>query len=214
MEQRGVEIRLNTEIVGAGADYVELKGGERIATHALIWAGGVRPNPLVETLSAARGKHGGLTVDACCAVSGQPGLWALGDCAEIPEAEAPKTYAPTAQNAMREGVQVARNIVAVLRGEEPQPFVYTPIGELALVGKRSGVAQVFGFQFSGPLAWAMWRMVYWAKMPDARQRVRILLDWTLDVVFGRNPIDLPARPVRNDGHVPAAVSAEAADTHA
>ena len=116
MEQRGIEIRLNTEIVSAGADYVELKGGERIAMRALIWAGGVRPNPLVETLSASRGKHGGLIVDACCAVSGQPGLWALGDCAEIPEAEPHTAYAPTAQNAMREGVQVARNIAATLRG--------------------------------------------------------------------------------------------------
>ena len=91
--------------------------------------------------------------------------------------------------------------------EDPQPFVYTPIGELALVGKRSGVAQVYGFQFSGPLAWAMWRMVYWAKMPDARQRIRILLDWTLDVVFGRDPLNLPDRHALNDGQVPSAASA-------
>jgi len=90
-------------------------------------------------------------------------------------------------------VQVARNIAATLRGEEPQPFVYTPIGELALVGRHTGVAEVYGHRFSGPLAWVMWRMVYWIKMPDALQRIRILLDWTLDLFFGRNRIGLPAR---------------------
>jgi len=191
LEQRHVEVRLKAEIVGAGEDYVELKGGERLSTHLLIWAGGVRPSALLESLDAPRGEHGGLVVDATCAVSGRPGVWALGDCAEIPDPRSKTGYAPTAQNAMREGVHVARNIVATLRGKAPRPFVYTPIGELALVGRRSGVAKVYGIQFTGLLAWAMWRMIYWAKIPQSSQRVRVLLDWTLDLIFGRNTVDLP-----------------------
>ena len=193
MECRNIEVRLNTEIAGVGADYVQIKGGERIAAHTLVWAAGVQPNPLVASLAVQRGKHGGLLVDSCCRVQDHPGLWALGDCAEVPEQESHKTYAPTAQNATREGAQVARNIAATLRGEEAQPFVYTPIGELALVGRHTGVAEVYGLRFCGPLAWVMWRMVYWAKMPDSLQRIRILLDWTLDLIFGRNRTSLPAR---------------------
>ena len=85
----------------------------------------------------------------------------------------------------------ALNIVAAMRGEKPQPFVYTPIGELALVGKRSGVAQVYGLRFSGVLAWAMWRAVYLAKTPLPEKRIRILLDWTLDLLFGDKIAQLP-----------------------
>ncbi len=124
------------------------------------------------------------------AVAGHPGVWALGDCAEIP-CKGGKPYTATAQNAQREGVQAARNIVAAMRGEKPRPFVYTPIGELALVGKRSGVAQVYGLRFSGILAWAMWRAVYLAKTPLLEKRLRILLDWTLDMIFGDELAQLP-----------------------
>jgi len=209
LEQRGVVVRLKTEIAGAGEDYVELKGGERLAARSLIWAGGTRPSALLGSLDAPRGEHGGLVVDATCAVSGHPGLWALGDCAEIPDPQTQKDYAPTAQNAMREGAQVARNIVATLRGEPPQPFRYTPIGELALVGRHSGVAKVYGVHFSGLLAWAMWRMIYWTKIPHPAQRVRILLDWTLDLVFGRSTVALPF--VQSPVHKPT-LSNVAADT--
>ncbi len=190
LEQRGVEVRLNTTLAEAGEDYIKFENGERVETHTLIWAGGVTPDPVVETLGVKVGKHKGIVVDACCAVPDHPGVWAVGDCAEVPMPDEDKTYAPTAQNAQREGAQAARNIVAVLRGEAPQPFEYTPIGELAIVGKRSGVAEVYGMRFSGITAWAMWRVIYLAKMPGMGQRVRILLDWTLDTLIGRDAPEL------------------------
>ncbi|MGI8989111.1 MAG: NAD(P)/FAD-dependent oxidoreductase, partial [Bryobacteraceae bacterium] len=84
----------------------------------------------------------------------------------------------------------AKNIVATLRGEKPQPFVFTPIGELALVGRHSGVAKIYGRHFSGFLAWAMWRAIYLSKMPGMGQRSRILLDWILDFIFGRSIAEL------------------------
>ena len=80
---------------------------------------------------------------------------------------------------------MARNIVALLHGQKPQPFIYRPIGELAIVGKRSGVASLYGMQFSGLLAWAMWRAVYLAKLPGLAQRFRVGLAWLLDLAFGR-----------------------------
>ncbi len=186
LEQRGVEVRLNTAISEAGADYIQIKGGERIATQTLIWAGGATPSLILDKLDLKRGRHKGVVVDACCRVPDHAGLWAVGDCAEIPTPDGKGTYGPTAQNAQREGARVAQNVVAVLRGEEPKPFVYTPIGELAIVGKRSGVAQIYGKNISGLPAWAMWRAIYLAKMPGTGQKIRILMDWLLDLVFGRD----------------------------
>jgi len=191
LQQRGVEVILNTAITGAGPDYTELEGGQRIPTPMLIWTAGVTPRPVIGTLDAKRGHHGGIVVDACCAVPGHAGVWALGDCAEVPRAGGQETYAPTAQNATREGTQVARNIVAVRQGQEPRPFVYTPIGELALVGRRAGVASLYGVPLSGLVAWALWRGIYLAKMPLLGKRVRIVLDWLLDVLFGREIVELP-----------------------
>jgi NADH dehydrogenase len=191
LAQRGVQVRLKTKITRATGNFVELEHGERIPTRTLIWAGGITPNPLIGRLNCKRGKHGGLVVNNHCAVPDHPGIWALGDCAEIPKPESQGTYAPTAQNATREGTLVARNIVAVLRGQQPQSFQFTPIGELALVGRHSGVAKIYGLHFSGFIAWAMWRAVYLSKIPGMAQRSRIFVDWVLDFIFGRNIAEFP-----------------------
>lgn len=203
LQQRGVEVFLNTKITGAGPEYVEMEGRGRIPTHLLVWTAGVTPSPVIGVLDSKRGKSGALVVDACCAVPEHPGVWALGDCAEVPRPGQNKTYAPTAQNASREGRQVARNIAATLRGGKPRPFVYRPIGELAIVGKRSGVASVYGLRFSGLIAWAMWRAVYLAKMPLLGNRIRIGLDWLLDLAFGREIAELPtarSTPTPGEAH--------------
>lgn len=193
LEQRGVQVRLKTRITRATGKFVELEHGERIQTRTLIWAGGITPNPLIGRLNCQRGTHGGILVDGHCAVRDHAGIWALGDCAEIPKPESNGTYAPTAQNATREGTLVARNILAVMRGQQPQPFQFKPIGELALVGRHSGVAKIYGLHFSGVIAWAMWRAVYLLKMPGMAQRSRILVDWVLDFIFGRSVAELPLR---------------------
>jgi NADH dehydrogenase len=157
----------------------------------LIWTAGVKPNPIAEQVSCEKSEHGAIKVDASCRVPGVQGVWALGDCAEIPRARH-SPYAPTAQNASREGSLVARNIVAALRGENSRPFEYTPVGELALVGRRSGVARIYGHNFSGALAWAMWRATYLSKMPGAIQKSRIFGDWLADLVRGGDSVsELP-----------------------
>lgn len=203
LQGRGVQVILDTKITGARPDAVELAGNKRIPTHMLVWTAGVTPSPVIGAIDCTRGHHGGIVVDACCAVDGHPGVWALGDCGEVPTPggqDGQKTYAPTAQNAMREGTHVARNIAAVLRGKRPRPFVYTPIGELALVGKRSGVARLYGVRLSGFVAWALWRGIYLAKMPRMGKRIRIGLDWLLDVLLGREVAELPisrSRPTQS-----------------
>jgi NADH:ubiquinone reductase (H+-translocating) len=195
LKERGVETRMNTKISGAIQTYGDLEGGERIPARTLIWTAGVKPNPLVEQLECEKGKHGGIKVNACCQMVGRDGIWALGDCADVPHSDGKGSYAPTAQNATPAGKLVARNIVAALRGMKAAPFQYRPVGELALVGRRAGVARIYGHNFSGPLAWAMWRATYLAKMPGAGQKARILSDWVLDLIFGRDPISVgPGRP--------------------
>jgi NADH dehydrogenase len=190
LEQRGVEVMLETEVTGAGADYVEVEPShgqhtQRIPARTLVWAGGVKPSPAIDSAGLKLGHHHGIVVDACCRVPDHSGIWALGDCAEVPQPDGKGTYAPTAQNATREGQLVARNIVATLRGDQPQPFVYQPIGELALTGKHSGVASLYGMHFSGLPAWLMWRAIYLAKLPRLAKRVRVSVDWLLDALAGR-----------------------------
>ncbi len=190
LASKGVRIILKTGIKNASSDAVELKNGERISTRTLVWTGGVKPNPLVETVDCRRGHHGGIVVNSCCEVPERPGVWALGDCAEVPN-QAGKAYAPTAQNATREGELVARNIVAALSGGQPRQFTYKPVGEVALVGRHAGVAELYGHGFSGLPAWMMWRAIYLSKMPGMAQRSRIAIDWVLDFIFGRNPAEVP-----------------------
>jgi NADH dehydrogenase len=184
LEKAGVEVKLQVGLKSVNGDLVELSNGEQIRTKTLIWTAGVRANPLVSDLGVPTGKAEAIKVNECFAVEGEPNVWAVGDCAEIPVPGKKGTYAPTAQNATREGSLVAQNIVRALRGEELKPFRYTPIGELALVGRRKGVARVYGMNFSGFAAYAMWRAIYIMKMPSVAQRLRVLSDWFLDTTLG------------------------------
>ncbi len=183
LEKAGVQVILKTAIKGVSGDQIELSTGERIHSKTLIWTAGVRANPLVSQLGAPTGKGKAVKVDGCLSVPNVSGVWAVGDCAEIPDSNG-QTYAQTAQNATREGRLVARNIFRALRGDPLKTFRYKPIGELALVGHRKGVARIYGINFSGFIAYALWRAIYIAKMPSISQRLRVLSDWMLDVTLG------------------------------
>ncbi len=191
LQRHGIEIRLNTKVTAAEEDHAELNGTERIPTRTLIWAGGITPNPVITELDCPHNRHGAVVVNHELAVPGYPGIWALGDSAEVPKPDNSGFYAPTAQNALRQGTTVGRNIAADLRGHPRERFQFKPLGELALVGRHAGVARILGFEFKGALAWAMWRLIYWSKMPSLPQRMRILSDWVLDLMFGRNLAPLP-----------------------
>jgi NADH dehydrogenase len=115
-----------------------------------------------------------------------PGVWAVGDCASIPDKSTGKPYPPTAQHAIRQGRVLARNISAVLRGGQKKPFVFTTLGQLAAIGRRSGVAQILGFRFSGFVAWWLWRTIYLSKLPRLEKKCRVALDWTLDLLFSKD----------------------------
>lgn len=201
LAERGIEVVLNAGITGAGDGWVEIQDQQgdkrRIQTFTPIWAAGITPPPVVQTSAAKLGRHHGIVTDHCCAVPDHPGVWALGDCAEIPTLDGKGTYAPTAQNATREAGVVAHNVTSTLRGGELKAFVYHPAGEMAIVGKRSGVASLYGLHLAGFMVWVMWRIVYLAKLPGAEKRVRVALDWILDLIFGRETATLPGRDLRD-----------------
>jgi NADH dehydrogenase len=118
-------------------------------------------------------------------VEGSPGIWALGDCAMIPD-EHGGYQPPTAQHASREGKVLAHNIVANSLGKDLIPFRFNTLGLLASIGRRTGVARILGVNFSGFLAWWLWRTIYLLKLPRVEKKVRVALDWTLDVFFSKD----------------------------
>ena len=119
-------------------------------------------------------------------------MWALGDCALVPDPLNPgKFYPPTAQHATRQAAVLAGNIVAALNGQPPAPFKFKMIGLLAAIGRRTGVAEIYGVKFSGIIAWWLWRGIYLSKLPGFQKKVRVALDWMLDLLFSKNIVQLP-----------------------
>ena len=110
----------------------------------------------------------------------------LGDCATIPDHRTGGTYPPTAQHALREAATVASNIVASIRNQPARPFSFRTIGQLAAIGRRTGVARVFGVNFSGFVAWWLWRTIYLSKLPRFEKKCRVAIDWTLDLLFAKD----------------------------
>lgn len=208
LRQRGVEVRLNTRISAATPHEAILSTGERIPTRTLVVTVGAAINPVSSSLPLPRDKDRILT-DPFMAVPGMPGIWALGDNAAVPNAAEHGAFSPpTAQFALRQGKTLAHNLAAVLRGkpQEQKPFNFSGLGQLCLVGHRAGVAELFGgIKLSGLLAWMMWRNIYLMKLPGWDRRVRVGLDWGLDLVFPRelSYINLERTRVLNQAHYEA-----------
>jgi len=185
LAERGVDIRVNTRVKGITADGVELSDGSMIKTKTLVWTAGTSPNPLLANLPCQKEK-GKIIVNTFMEVPHWPGVWALGDCAVVPDPKTGKPYPPTAQHALREGKVLAQNLAAVIRGGGKKPFTFKILGQLAAIGRRTGVANVFGFNFSGFIAWWMWRTIYLSKLPRFEKKLRVALDWTLDMIFTKD----------------------------
>jgi len=185
LAERKVEIKPNTKVKALTGDTVELTDGTMIRTNTLVWTAGTSPHPLLAALPCAK-ERGRLQTDEFLEVEGWPGVWSLGDCASVPDLTTGKTCPPTAQHALRQGKIVAQNIAASIRGREKKPFVFKTIGQLATIGRRTGVAQIFGYNFSGFIAWWLWRTIYLSKLPRFEKKLRVALDWSLDLLFTKD----------------------------
>jgi len=195
---RGVEIRLNTRVKGMTEDNVSLAHHVPIPCRTLVWTAGTVPSPLISSLPCAK-ERGRIIVDQFLRVPDWSDVWAVGDCAFVPDIRNPgKSHPPTAQHAIREGKVAAQNIAASLLGRPLGSFSFKTIGLLASLGRRTGVARIFGFNFSGFFAWWMWRTIYLSKLPGLDKKVRVAFDWTLDLLFPKDVCAVHDLPYRRD----------------
>lgn len=185
LAERGVEIRTNARVTAVDGDTITLSDGATIRGRTLVWTAGTAPSPILQALPCVKEK-GRLVVSEHLELPDWPGVWALGDCAVIMNRRTGKPHPPTAQHALREGKVVARNIAASVRGGRRSAFDFATIGQLAAIGRRTGVAQILGVNFSGFIAWWMWRTIYLSKLPRLEKKVRVMLDWTLDLLFSKD----------------------------
>lgn len=190
LESRDVEVRLETRLLGATGQSVQLSTGEELSASTFVWAAGTAPHPILDRLDLPRTKAGKFEADATMAVSGHSGLWAVGDSAAIPDVVTGGLCPPTAQYAVRQGKRLAQNISAVLEGREAEPFQFKTLGVLASLGRRSAVAEILGFKFSGFFAWWLFRTLYLMKLPGFERKLRVAIDWTLDLFFPRDTVYL------------------------
>jgi NADH:ubiquinone reductase (H+-translocating) len=184
LSERKVEVIKDARVASYDGQVVTLTDGTSIPAQTLIWTAGVKPSPVIAPLPCQK-ERGRLLVDEYLSVPGVSGLWAAGDCAAVPDVKTGKFHPPTAQHGLREGLLVAKNIEAAIAGRPPRPFVFTMLGQLATIGRRTGVAMVFGVKFSGFIAWWFWRSVYLMKLPRLAKKLRVMMSWTLDLFFGR-----------------------------
>jgi NADH:ubiquinone reductase (H+-translocating) len=194
---RGIEVRTGTtlrELSGHGAT---LADGEMIAARTLVWTAGVKPSPVVAQLRLPLDQEGRIVVDATMRVderalpaprsSGGAQVWAIGDCAAVPDASRPgQPCPPTAQHAIRQGRLVARNVAATLAGGSARPFRYRTKGVVAELGSRQAVALTLGIRWRGMPAWLIARTYHLLLMPGLGRRLRLLVDWNVALVFGRD----------------------------
>jgi len=201
---RGIDIVTDAKVSGVTESAVVLADGRTIPSRLVVWTAGTSPHPLLHDLPCMLDR-GRIVVDETLAVRGWPGVWALGDCAMVPNRRTGKPHPPTAQHALREARTVATNIVATLRGGSTRPFDFRTIGQLAAIGRRTGVARVFGFNFSGFFAWWLWRTIYLSKLPRFEKKCRVAIDWTLDLIFAKDFVQfLTVRaPVMSTREAPA-----------
>ncbi len=190
LRRRGVEIVTGDGVARADDDGLVLASGRRIETRTIVWSAGVAPSPTIAAADLPRTKRGAVIVESDCRVRGQSNVWALGDCAAIPDARG-AIYPPTAQHAIREGPLVAENIVATLRGKPTRAFAFSSLGMMASLGAREAVAQLPGDRvLTGFFAWFLWRSYYLMRLPGLDRRLRVAFDWALELLFPRDIAEL------------------------
>jgi NADH:ubiquinone reductase (H+-translocating) len=212
LQGRGIEIRTNTTVEEVGDRWVRLRGGETIPTRTVAWTAGVKPHPVVARLGLPLADGGRLDVDATMRVRGQRNVWAIGDAAAVPDpARKGQASPPTAQHAIRQGRRVARNVAAELGGGgKVKPFTYRTLGVFVDMGRHQAVASTMGIRWRGFPAWFLARTYHLANMPGTKRKLRLVVDWTVSLLFSRDtselgqlghPPELEQHPAATDGAV-------------
>ncbi len=188
LEKRGVEIFLNTKLEAATGDGAVLGDGTHIPSKTLISTVPSSPNPLIDALDLPK-ERGRLKADNGLKVQGVDNIWAIGDCALVP-LKGGGFCPPTAQFATRQAKTAAHNIVVTIRGGEKKTFQFKELGKLGALGHRTAVAQMFGLNVSGFLAWFLWRTIYLMKLPGWGRRLKVAASWTFDLFLPPDLVQL------------------------
>lgn len=183
---RGVEIHTSTTLASVGAGSIALSGGQRIAANTLVWTAGVTPNRLLRELALPVDERGAVRVDSSLHVEGQDALWALGDCARVPNEATPGIPdPPTSQHALRQARRLAKNLKGNAR-----PYRYKTLGQVATLGRYKGIALVFGLPLRGFLGWFVTRTYHLYQLPLLSRKLRVVTDWTVALLFRRDIAEL------------------------
>jgi NADH dehydrogenase len=187
MQEMGIEVMLNTTVsrlTAAGLEFAD--GRDPLQTDTIVWAAGVRANPVLDALPLEKDRIGRIVVDGNLRVPGMPNVYVLGDAGHARHPETDEVYPPTAQVAYRQAHVAAANIAADLEGDSHRPFDFTYIGDLVSLGRLSGVADPFGFKLRGFSAWAMWKFYYLLTLVGWQNQLRVAFNWLLSLLFPTN----------------------------
>jgi NADH dehydrogenase len=186
LERRGVDIRVGTTLESVGPHEAVLSDGDRIVTSTVVWTTGGKPHPLLPKLGLPLDERGRVKVDSTFRVEGLPQVWALGDCARVPnEATPDRPDPPTSQHALRQARRLAKN----LRGD-PKPYRYRMLGQVATLGRHKGIAEVMGLKLRGFLGWWITRTYHLYQLPLISRKLRVVADWTIALLFRRDIAEL------------------------
>ncbi len=183
--KRGIEVRVATTLTSLDAEAATLSDGERIPTSTLVWTAGVKANPMLARLGLPLDERGRVRVDATLRVEGTDDIWALGDCARVPNLAATEPDPPTSQHALRQARRLAKN----LRGN-PQPYRYRMLGQVATLGRYKGIADVLGLRLRGFPGWFVTRSYHLFQLPLVSRKLRVVADWTTSLFFRRDIAEL------------------------
>lgn len=188
LTKMGVRLLLSKRVRAVTARLVVLDDGTKLEASTVVCTVGNAPHPLIVRLGSQHGvtiERGKVLVHPSGQAIGQSSVWAAGDCASFPKSGGGRCP-ETAQFAYRQGLMVGGNVARALAGRPLESFHFTGLGELASIGHRSAVANMMGFNFSGILAWFMWRTVYLMKLPGLDRKLRVMTEWTFDLFFPRD----------------------------
>jgi NADH dehydrogenase len=188
---RGIEIRTETTLEELTPTTARLSDGEAVPTRTCVWTAGVRPHPVVERLGLPLEDNGRIAVDETMKVKGRANVWAIGDAAAVPDpAKDDAPCPPTGQHALRQGRRVGRNVAATLGTGRVRKFNYKTLGVFVDMGQGEAVAETVGIRWRGRPAWVLARSYHLAMMPGVKRRLRLLVDWNVQLAFGRDLSEL------------------------
>jgi NADH dehydrogenase len=187
LRTRGIAVRTETTVKEITERDATLSDGERIPARTVVWTAGVKPSPAVSRLGLPLDRGGRVMVDRTMRVDGHERVWAIGDCAAVPDpARQGQPCPPTAQHAIRQGRLVAANVVATLGNGRVRRFRYRTKGVVAELGHNEAVALTLGVRWRGLPAWFIARTYHLLLMPGVGRKLRLLVDWNVALLFGRD----------------------------